>query len=28
MLERVSKASKLTWFDADKCFVDGRWVKA
>jgi hypothetical protein len=28
MLERVSKASKLTWFDADKCFIDGRWVKA
>ena len=20
-------ASKLTWFDADKCFIDGRWVR-
>ena len=26
MLERASTASKLTWFDADKCFIDGRWV--
>ena len=26
MLERASTASKLTWFDTDKCFIDGRWV--
>ena len=28
MLQEKLPASKLTWFDADKCFIDGRWVKA
>ena len=28
MLQETFPASKLTWFDADKCFIDGRWVKA
>jgi acyl-CoA reductase-like NAD-dependent aldehyde dehydrogenase len=26
MLERGSRAPKLTWFDADKRFIGGRWV--
>ena len=26
MLERPQRPPKLTWFDADKCFIDGRWV--
>jgi len=26
MMQRTSPASNLTWFDADKCFIDGRWV--
>ena len=26
MLERVSTASKPTWFPTDKCFIGGRWV--
>jgi aldehyde dehydrogenase (NAD+) len=28
IVKRASTASKLTWFDADKCFIGGRWVKA
>jgi aldehyde dehydrogenase (NAD+) len=28
MLERVRTSAKPTWFDADKCFIDGRWVDA
>ena len=28
MLQRTSTASKLTWFDASKCFIDGRWIAA
>ena len=28
MLQEKLPASKLTWFDSDKCFIDGRWVKA
>src|ERR1700735_3824369 len=26
MLERVRTSGKTTWFDSDKCFIDGRWV--
>jgi aldehyde dehydrogenase (NAD+) len=26
MLERVRTSAKPTWFDSDKCFIDGRWV--
>jgi aldehyde dehydrogenase (NAD+) len=26
MLERTPEIAKLTWFDSDKCFIDGRWV--
>jgi aldehyde dehydrogenase (NAD+) len=28
MLERVRTSAKPTWFDSDKCFIDGRWVDA
>jgi aldehyde dehydrogenase (NAD+) len=28
MLERVRTGAKPTWFDSDKCFIDGRWVDA
>ena len=27
MLERVRTSAKPTWFDTDKCFIDGRWVE-
>src|SRR6201992_617344 len=27
MLERVRTTAKPTWFDSDKCFIDGRWVE-
>ena len=27
MLERVRTSGKPTWFDSDKCFIDGRWVE-
>jgi aldehyde dehydrogenase (NAD+) len=27
MLERVRTSAKPTWFDSDKCFIDGRWVE-
>src|ERR1700723_3705306 len=27
MLERVHTSAKPTWFDSDKCFIDGRWVE-
>src|SRR6201996_4191025 len=27
MLERVRASAKPTWFDSDKCFIDGRWVE-
>ncbi len=27
MLERVRTNAKPTWFDSDKCFIDGRWVE-
>src|ERR1700735_686445 len=27
MLERVNTSAKPTWFDSDKCFIDGRWVE-
>src|SRR6202046_4535429 len=26
MLERVRTSAKPTWFDSDKCFIDGGWV--
>jgi aldehyde dehydrogenase (NAD+) len=26
MLERVRTSARPTWFDSDKCFIDGRWV--
>ena len=27
MLERVRTGAKPTWFDSDKCFIDGHWVE-
>ena len=27
MLERVRTSARPTWFDSDKCFIDGRWVE-
>jgi aldehyde dehydrogenase (NAD+) len=27
MLERVRTSAKPTWFDSEKCFIDGRWVE-
>jgi aldehyde dehydrogenase (NAD+) len=27
MLERVRTSAKPTWFDSDKCFINGRWVE-
>ena len=26
MLQETFPASKLAWFETDKCFIDGRWV--
>ena len=27
MLQRSPAAETLTWYDTDKCFIDGRWVQ-